>query len=359
MIPYVLLFLLASFLFFIPSNEKPGIGFYVFLIVAILFSGLRDMIGGYDVYIYAEVYEIPTSQIMKFPTFEIGFRWFYYLLRQISDNRYFMFFICAVLIMASHFFTVKKHSPIIYFSLFILFCKFFLMSFVYLRQGIAMGIIWFSIGYILKKDFLRFGFLIILAFLFHKSAIIFLPIYFIANIKFNQLNMFVVTLCALVISVSPLTSFFMTLISDNIDNDRIAVYVSKSGGINIFYLIEAVLLIYLLLKFRTQFYKTQKGTLILNGLFLYILINIMSLTNASFVRFGWFYFIFLVLAIPYIYNFIKQIEIKKVFKLGVYVYYSLLFFRLLIVYDDGDFMPYKSIFQEFNRNSQWEFMDKR
>jgi hypothetical protein len=233
------------------------------------------------------------------------------------------------------------------------------MSFVYLRQGIAMGIIWFSIGYILKKDFLRFGFLIILAFLFHKSAIIFLPIYFIANIKFNQLNMFVVTLCALVISVSPLTSFFMTLISDNIDNDRIAVYVSKSGGINIFYLIEAVLLIYLLLKFRTQFYKTQKGTLILNGLFLYILINIMSLTNASFVRFGWFYFIFLVLAIPYIYNFIKQIEIKKVFKLGVYVYYSLLFFRLLIVYDDGDFMPYKSIFQEFNRNSQWEFMDKR
>ena len=89
------------------------------------------------------------------------------------------------------------------------------------------------------------------------------------------------------------------------------------------------------------------------------LINIIALTNASFIRFGWYYFIFLVLALPQIFYFIKQLEIRKLFKAGIYLYYSLLFFRLLIVYDDGDFMPYKTIFQDFDRNSQWEFMDKR
>lgn len=359
MIPYLFLFLLASFLFFIPSDKKPGIGFYIFLIATILFAGLRDMIGGYDVYIYGELYEATPAQILAFSNFELGFRWFYVFLRQLSSDRYFMFFVCAVLIMVTHFFTVKKHSPILYFSLFILFCKFFLMSFVYLRQGIAMGIVWYSISYILKKDLLRFLVLVGLAYLFHKSALIFVPIYFLANLRFTHLNMLVIAVVAILISLSPLTEFFMQFIVENTDNEKIEIYAAKSGEINVLYLIEALLLIFLLLKFRDTFYKTPKETLLLNGLFFYILINIIALTNASFVRFGWYYFIFLVLAFPYFYMHIKPIPLKKIFKRAVYVYYSLLFFRLLLVYDDGDFMPYKTIFQDFNRNSQWEFMDKR
>ncbi|NJM78916.1 MAG: hypothetical protein HC854_03480 [Flavobacterium sp.] len=204
-----------------------------------------------------------------------------------------------------------------------------------------------------------FFFLLIIAFLIHKSSIVFLPIFFLANKKFNQLNMFVIAVIALVISISPLTNYFMALISESVENDRVDAYISRSGSVNLFYLIESVLLIYLILKFRIQFYQSKKGTLILNGLYLYVLINIMALTNASFIRFGWYYFIFLVLALPQIFQFIQQLEIKKLFKMSIYLYYSLLFFRLLIVYDDGDFMPYKTIFQDFDRNSQWEFMDKR
>ena len=359
MIPYILLFSFASFLYFIPSDRKSEIGYYLFLIVTILFSGLRDMIGGYDVYIYAEVYESAIKQMIEFSAFEIGFRWLYYFLRLFSENRFFMFFVCALIIMSTHFYSVKKNSNLVYFSLFILFCKFFLMSFVYLRQGIAMGIVWLSISYILKRDFKRFILILLLAFLIHKSSIIFLPIYFIATKKLNQLNMFVIAIAALIISITPLMSYFMTFISESVDNEKVKVYVSKSGGINLFYLLESLLLIYLILKFSVQFYLSNKGIMILNGLYLYVLINIIALTNASFIRFGWYYFIFLVLALPQIFYFIKQLEIRKLFKAGIYLYYSLLFFRLLIVYDDGDFMPYKTIFQDFDRNSQWEFMDNR
>ena len=60
-----------------------------------------------------------------------------------------------------------------------------------------------------------------------------------------------------------------------------------------------------------------------------------------------------------IYTIIKEQQLKSLFRNLVFVYYALVFFRLLIVYDDGDFMPYKSIFQDFNRNSQWEYMDDR
>lgn len=359
MIPYILLFIFTSFLYFQSSLKKVSIGFYLLLFGVIFISGLRDMIGGYDVYVYAEVYESPSAFIIGFKPFEIGFRLYYLFLRIFSTDRYFMFFITAIIITTFHFFAIKKHSTILYFSIFLIFCKFFLMSFVYLRQGIAMGIIWFSFPYIINRNYLKFSLIVFVAFLFHKSAVIFIPIYFLASIKFENLKMFLIAVVAIIISVSPLSAILLGALAESSGDEKANIYVSLSSDVNIFYFIEVILLIILVLKFRLEFYKTKYGTLVINGLFGYIILNIMSLTNASFIRFGWYYFFFLILALPCIYNFIQDKKSKGLFKLAVFVYYSFIFFRLLIIYDDGDFMPYKSIFEDFNRNSRWENFEYR
>jgi len=359
MLSYLIIFLFATILFFQENERKVSAGFYILLAVLICFSGFRDMIGGYDVYVYAQVYEAPKERIALYEGFEVGFRTYYLFLRNISDSRFFMFFVTATIMMSLHFFAIKKHSPIIYFSVFILFCKFFLMSFVYLRQGIAMGIIWFSLPYILNRNYLKFTALALLAFFFHKSCVIFFPMYFLARVQIKNINMLIIAVFSLFISVSPLSGALLGAIAETSGDEKASIYVSNSGDVNIFYFIEVLLLIYLLLKFRDDFYKTKFGTLIVNGLFGYILVNIISLTNGSFIRFGWYYFFFLILALPSIYNFIQDKNSKKLFKGLVYIYYSFIFFRLLIVYDDGDFMPYKSIFQDFNRNSRWEFMETK
>jgi len=356
MIPYIIIYLFATFLFF---KEKVSVEFYFFLGLLILFSGFRDMIGGFDVYIYGEVFEGTKEFLMGYIPFEIGFRFYFLFLTIFSTDRHFMFFVTAAIIMSLHFFAVKKSSPIVYFSIFILFCKFFLMSFVYLRQGIAMGIFWLSIPYILNRKFLKFTAFAALAFLFHKSSIIFFPIYFISTIKFKNVNMVLIALGAVIISLSPLSTLFLGMIAENSGDEKLMVYADKSSAINIFYLIEAALLIYLMVKFRSGFYKTKFGILMLNGLFGYIVINIMALTNASFIRFGWYYIIFLAIALPYMYTLIDDKELKSKFKTLVFVYYSLLFFRLLISYDEGDLMPYKSIFQDFRRNGMWEHYEYR
>jgi hypothetical protein len=85
----------------------------------------------------------------------------------------------------------------------------------------------------------------------------------------------------------------------------------------------------------------------------------MGITNATFIRFSWYYLIFVVLALPYMYAFINDQKNKQTFKLLVFFYFALLFFRLLISYDGGDLLPYKSIFQDFERNGMWEFMEYR
>ena len=358
MFVYIFIFLFSAVLFFQNKGRKVAMPFYVLLSLLILVAGLRDMIGGFDVYIYGEVFESSVDYIKLYPAFEIGYKTYYLLLKTINGDRHFMFFMTAAIMLSLHFFVIKKHSPIVYFSAFLLFCKFFLMSFVYLRQGFAMGIIWLSLPFILERKYLKFFAMAFLAFLFHKSSVIFIPIYFIATVKFKNLNMFLISIVALIISVTPLSGIIISALAENADA-KVGAYVERSGSVNIFYLIESAILIYLMLKFRADFYKSKVGTLMLNGLFAYIIVNIMALTNASFLRFGWYFLIFLFIALPYIYGYIQDPKMKSNFKLLTFIYYSFIFFRLLFVFDGGDFIPYKSIFQDFRRGGQWEFMEYR
>ena len=62
----------------------------------------------------------------------------------------------------------------------------FLLNFSGLRQAIAMGITALSFNFIKEKKPVQFILLVILASLFHKSAIVFLAMYPIYNIKLDK-----------------------------------------------------------------------------------------------------------------------------------------------------------------------------
>ncbi|MGQ2091037.1 EpsG family protein [Ornithobacterium rhinotracheale] len=359
MIPYLLIFALAIMVYLSnPMKNKTLV--YFFLVCLMLITGLRDMIGGYDVYIYAEVFEVlKGKQLYIYNSFEKGFLTYYYILQQVSTKREFLFFASAIIMYGLHFFVIKKNTENISLSLFIYFCKFFIYSFVYLRQGLAMAVIWLSISLIINRKYLLALLFIGLAFTFHKSSLIFLPYILIANRKFNNYQLLLGALVILFLSFTPLGDLLKESVVDGVGSDKASEYMDKNSSANIFYLIEALALFILGLKFRTSFYQTPKGIAIFNGFALYVFFTLATLTNASFLRLTWYYFIFLVLAIPYMYNAIKDIKLRNFFKLCLGVYFGATFIRLLILWDGGDLMPYKSIFQDFNRNGRFEFMEYR
>ncbi|MRJ09474.1 EpsG family protein [Ornithobacterium rhinotracheale] len=359
MLPYLFIFALALIVYFSnPLKNKKLV--YFFLVCLMLITGLRDMIGGYDVYIYAEVFETTRGKLLYlFTPFEKGFLSYYYLLQQISGKREFLFFASAVILYGLHFFVIKKNTENISISLFVYFCKFFIYSFVYLRQGLAMAVIWLSISLIINKKYFYSLLIIALAFTLHRSSIIFLPFVFVANRKFNNYQLLLVGFIVLFLSFSPLGNALKESTVESINIEKASGYIDKDSGVNIFYLIEALALFILGLKFRASFYQTPKGIAIFNGFALYVFFTLATLTNASFLRLTWYYFIFLVLAIPYMYNAIKDIKLRNFFKLCLGVYFGATFIRLLILWDSGDLMPYKSIFQDFNRNGRFEFMEYR
>ncbi len=358
MYTYLVLFAIASVLYFSKNNNLKGL-FVLFAILAICIAGFRDMIGGYDVYIYAEVYEkLDLIQDVGL-LFEPGFIIYYKVLRFINEDRHFMFFISAIIILGLYGYYLKKISIAFYFSLFIFFCKFYLMSFVYLRQGLAMVVVLISLYYLLLDKKKWAIILAIVAFLIHKSAILFLPFVFMGNIKFSNLQIILIVAFIGLLSFSPLGSFLLTGIGDTVNEEKITSYASKSGTINIFYVIEGALIIVLALVFRSKFYANKATVVYFNGILFYGFIIVFGITNATFIRLGWYYFMFICLGLPYVYYFIDLKSTKSLFKTAVFVYYTAIFLRLMTVYDGGDFMPYKSIFQDFDRGSIWKHMEYR
>ena len=339
------------------KNNKANFLFIAFAILTICIAGFRDMIGGFDVYVYGQAYEAPILQLANLQIFEPGFVFFYSVLHYVSTDRAFMFFVSSVIILGGHFYFYRKLSIWPYVTIFIFFCKFYLMSFVYLRQGIAMVLVLWSISFLLKKKYIPTLLICILAFFFHKSAIIFLPFIFIAYYQFSYLQIIFLAIIVAVLSISGLGAELILGVSELTENEKLAKYSHKSGTINYFYVIEGLLLLTLVLNLKHKFYLNKNHIVYFNGILIYGLVIIFSITNATFIRFGWYYFSFLCLGFPVIIKLIDSPDFKRLFKKAIFVYYSLVFFRLLLVYDGGDFYPYKSIFQDFDRKGRWEFME--
>lgn len=359
MIPYVLIFLLVLVALVSEKWIKRDWPYYVVLSLLVLFAGFRDMIGGFDIYIYANVYEWNILFIAVFSYFEIGFRAFMIALHVFSAKREFFVFATALLMLFMHFRILKRNSNLPYFAIFIYFCKFYLFSFVYLRQGLAMGIIWFSIPFILNKKYIKAIILIAVAYTFHKSSLIFVPLLFIAGRRFSTLQLLSGIFAFLIVFLSPVGSFFGQFLAEASANAKLAGYASAGSSINIFYVIELMLFTTLAVIFRKHFYRYKETMLIFNGFMMYLLMSVVGLTNPTFVRLAWYYFIFVALALPYMYSFIADGNVRVMFKGAISFYYAMVFFRLLIVYDDGDMMPYKTIFQHWERDGMWKNMEYR
>lgn len=359
MIPYLLVLLLVCAFFLFGEWIKKQWPYYILLIILIAFEAARDMIGGFDIYIYGQFYEMDSRIILVFDAFEPGFRLFAVLLKLIVDKREFFFFIIAVAMLFMHFQSIKKNGNLLYFAMFIYFCKFYLFTFIYLRQGLAMGFLWFAIPYIRDKKYLKAVLLFGLAYTFHKSALVFLPMLFISNRRFSSIQLLLGISFFMIVFASPLGQWVSQFLADTTENSKLNNYAGKHSSINIFYVFELMMFTTLAFLFKKYFYQYKETMLIFNGFIFYILMSIVGLTNASFVRLAWYFFIFVVLAIPYMYSFLEDKNLRITFKSLVFVYYSAIFLRLLIVFDDGDFMPYKTIFQDFDRGGMWDYMEYR
>ncbi|WMM24322.1 EpsG family protein [Tissierella sp. MB52-C2] len=94
--------------------------------------------------------------------------------------------------------TIKRYSKDywISFFLFVTFPLFFLNSLSVIRNYTAIAITFYGFKYIENKKLIRYILMVIIASLFHKSAIIALPFYFFKNINFKKSAYFLILMLA-------------------------------------------------------------------------------------------------------------------------------------------------------------------
>lgn len=184
--PYLIIagLLLATALFEKANNGK-GTRYLeiIAILILILFAGLRKNVGlDYD------SYELLYSWLKDktFSTGNIDYGWF--VINRILPNFRFVLLITAILTVTIKWKAIKdlQNSTFVYTALFFYFTTFYMYyDMGIMRQGLAIGICYYSIKYIEQRSKLFF-LCIAIAYLFHTTALIFLPLYFMGNKEYSR-----------------------------------------------------------------------------------------------------------------------------------------------------------------------------
>jgi len=205
MIYYFVIGILALFSFYnltdLNRNRNKYLRILSFLMILVV-GGLRYKVGAdWDSYknIYYETINI--ADIFNAREEKL-FMFFLYISKKIINSYSFFVFIFFLVSFYIKYNVFKKYSSDIFLSLIIYFYTLFLIYDVNgIRQGMALGLVLFSIRYILNKELLQFLVIISIATLFHTSAIIFIPFYWLANFTISKKIIIVVIISSLIISI--------------------------------------------------------------------------------------------------------------------------------------------------------------
>ena len=205
MVYYSIILILTLFSIYLQFNPKKSkikvLSIFSFLLILAL-GGLRYRVGA-DWYSYENLFRSVKNIYDLFSAREEKLFMLFLYCNKIIVNSY-SFFVFSLFAVSFYlkFKVITKYSPDIFLSLIIYFYTLFLIYDVNgIRQGMAMAIVLFSISSILDKKLVLFIVLIITATLFHTSAILFLPFYWLSKINISKKALFIVVGVSLIISI--------------------------------------------------------------------------------------------------------------------------------------------------------------
>lgn len=194
----IILLFVYALIFKLSNLNKKGRSILIFVVmfVQLMFLyTLKDHSIFNDLWLYLEGFqnskEVGWIELYKiqdynsYLTFELGWRYYTKLISSLSNNELIFTFLTGSFIIYSYFNFIKKYSLVHWFSIFLFISIVFYNSMFVLRQNLAIAICLFAIPYIIDRKLWKFLFVVGIAFLFHKTAFVFLGLYFIYPLKIN------------------------------------------------------------------------------------------------------------------------------------------------------------------------------
>ena len=326
-------------------------------ILMFIVAGFRYQVG-YDFNSYERIYNNITLSNFRGNNLEIGFSLFVCLLKRIGFGFPVMMISIAMASLFIKYRVIKEYSVYPFISMLVYFsANFIIQDFGQIRQGLAIAFTLYSIKYIKEKKLYKYLIIIFMAIMFHYSAVLFLPMYWLSRINVNKkviATAFVVSGVFFVFSKSGLLDYLVLKVIDQpYITYKYVAYMSGEGGIGIFkltFLSRLVIfaLFYLLrdkIKENCECYNILAMAYLVS-IFMYVAFNF----NGALATRGALYFkIVEILIIPQI---IYAVKDKIIMFNGLMILYLFTFKDLYFeIMSSGDrFMPYKNLIVEFLRN---------
>jgi len=357
---YLLIIIFALACAGIPNLAKSRQYLFGILSFLALFVGFADMLGGYDRYLYAElfdsIYDLRVNDkgfSPKFYASERGYMIFNYLISFITGNRYIFILLFTITVYIFVYLSFKEYTENYPLAIVLFLALMFFFTFTYLRQVMAVVISWYSLRYIVRRKPLQFALCVLLATTFHNSAVIFMPMYFVPAIKFNKNVVKSVMVILLIMGITPLPGALFSGFGAFLGTDsRIAQYVedydSISGGFRLDYIIEAVFFLYVILHNYNVLAEDKKTIVLQNTAIVFCGVLLFFVRSSSGGRLGWYYMIGLIATVSSIMVHSRMPNIRRFMKLVCFLlYFRIVFFWGILL------SPYKTFLTNGHREGDY------
>lgn len=347
---YLLVFFIALLYYIIAQGKyanSNGLLVIFFGYVAI-FIGLGDMIGGYDRYIYGEVFDTIADETASQRNYinemylvegnEYGYFLWQIVCSYITENRYVYILLTTLLMYALYFNAFRNYITNYPLGCIIFLGLFYYFTITYTRQVLACGFAWQGIRYIWKRKFWHFFFFVLLAYSFHNSAIIFVLMYFIPIRKYKKSTVIFVLLFCLALGFTSLP----TVVMSSSGGERTADYEDQMNGFRADYIIEAVFFVSLFFVNYKKISNDRRSLTFLNMGFVFCAILLIFMRFGQGGRFGWYFLMGIIYTLTTLSTSRIAYRWMPVFVVGLS--FSL-FLRITTLWS-FNLMPYKTFFTD-------------
>lgn len=249
--------------------------------------------------------------------------------------------------------TIYKYSGYVFLGLLMYMVPaYFFEEHVHVRQGLASAITVFSVRYIVERKLYYFLICFVIAFLFHKAAVVFLLAYWIATLKFNNTMVGGIVLVAIIANYTGLSAaidglmqFMPFGVAETYNDYANATVVGSILGD-----IVKVLTVIAILLFNTKATKNDPHFAYFRNIYLFGVVLYFFFGRGIFAaRLPGFYTIFIIFLVP---RMIMALKDNTTFRNFVYVsfttYTILLYVNFYVTWGDkSGFGNYTSVFNEW------------
>lgn len=341
-----------SVLFLFPKNDEKETDMfclvYLFVtgLVLLLIAGFRgdftsdykgyaDLFDLYNKFSFTGIFKSQFGQ-------EIGYVLLNKIVGLFTKNSMYIMIVVSLIIIVLFFIQFKKYSTYIWLSV-LMFVNVgaYYISFNIIRQIIAAAIIFSGSRFLYEKKPKNYFIIIAVAALFHKSALIMIPFYFILNFKFNVKKLFLAS-TALFVSMT-----FLELILSIIQKFFYSYFKMGTYGMVGFSFKNVVLpllvLIFVLVNYSKLDLSSPKINVWVNAIVFYAFFSFMGLKIQMIQRIAEFFAPYILLLIPWV---ISRISSKELRVLTIYITILLVISYNYITFSGSGYDPYYFIWDK-------------